>query len=326
MRHLILSNRALSCACAVLLSSLAAADDAARTIHRDALMKHVEFLAATEMRGRAMASPEEKKAAEYIARELQAAGLAPPKTWKSPIQAFELDNDRTAHNVVFALPGAHPKLRDQWIVLGAHLDHLGVRGGKVYHGADDNASGVAGVIEIAKAIHRRDKKLDRSLLFCFFTGEERGFVGSKHLMKHLPIPKKSIIVMLNADMIGRDDSQTIHIVGPRTAASLRPLVERANQTVGLKLVYDHPEWTFQSDHYVFFKESIPFLYFGVEDHPDYHKPTDTADKIVREEIESVSRLIYHTAVALAGRDVEPPQWIPGAIKGGRKPKDPDHDP
>ena len=311
---------ALICAIASLsLAALAGAEDSGLAIERGGLMKHVEFLASAEMRGRAMASPEEKKAAEYIARELSEAGLAPPKGWESPIQVIKLDEQRTAHNVVFALPGSHPDRSDEWIVLGAHLDHLGVRNGKVYHGADDNASGVAGIIEIAKAMRKRERKLDRSLLFCFFTGEERGLVGSRHLMKHLPIPKQKIIVMLNADMIGRDDARTIHIVGTQTAESLKGLVETANKRVGLKLVYDHAEWTFEGDHYVFFKESIPFLYFGVEDHRDYHKPTDTADKIVREEIEAVSRLIYYTAELLAGGEAEPPEWIPNAIRMRRKP-------
>ncbi|MCC7291645.1 MAG: M20/M25/M40 family metallo-hydrolase [Phycisphaerales bacterium] len=281
-------------------------------IHRDALMRHVEYLASADMKGRAMGSAEEKLTAEYIARELTQAGLKPPAGWASPIQEFQT-GALTAHNVVFALPGADAKLADEWLVIGAHLDHLGVHDGQVYHGADDNASGVAGVIEVAKVFKKAQPAPARSILFCFFTGEERGFVGSRHFIQNPPVPKERIVAMICADMIGRCDTPTIHGTGNQTCAAFGELVELAAKRVGIEMKFDHPEWTYQSDHYVFFAEKIPFIYFGVEDHPDYHRPTDTADKINREEIERVSRLIYVAAEALA-RLPERPAWRDAAAK------------
>ncbi len=292
---------------ALLLAVLSGCRPPVEGITADALVRHVDYLASDELQGRGFASPGEKMAAEYIARELTAAGLGPPPGWSSPIQRFDAASGAAAHNVVFALPGVDPALRDEWIVVGAHLDHLGVRNGDIYNGADDNASGVAGVIEVARAFKRRLQRPARSLLFAFFTGEERGFIGSRHLVKHMPVPLEKVVAMVNADMISRDDTRTIHVVGPTTGDSLRDAVERANESAGMNLVYDHPEWTYQSDHFVFFREEIPFVYFGVEDHEDYHEPTDTADKINRQQIEAVSRLIYGTVEILAEQPAAP-RW------------------
>lgn len=294
-------------AVALLLPLLGGCVPPVEGIRAEALVRHVEYLASDELQGRGFATPGEKMAAEYIARELKAAGLGPPPGWSDPIQRFDAASGATAHNVVFALPGGDPALRDEWIVVGAHLDHLGVRNGEIYNGADDNASGVAGVIEVARAFQRSLQRPARSLLFAFFTGEERGFIGSRHLVEHMPVPVERVVAMINADMISRDETRTIHVVGVTTGDSLRDAVERANQAVGMNLVYDHPEWTYQSDHYVFFRRQIPFVYFGVEDHEDYHKPTDTADKINREEIEAVSRLIYRTVEILAEQPAAP-RW------------------
>jgi hypothetical protein len=288
---------------------LAACTPPVEGIRADQLARHVEYLASDELQGRGFATPGEKLAADYIARQLKAAGLRPPAGWNDPIQRFDAASGAAAHNVVFALPGRDPKLRDQWIVVGAHLDHLGVRGGEIYHGADDNASGCAGVIEVAKAFARRLRKPGRSLLFCFFTGEERGFIGSRHLAEHMPVPMERVVAMVNADMISRDETRSIHVVGPQTADSLRAVVERANEPIGLNLLYDHPEWTYQSDHFVFFRQKVPFVYFGVDDHEDYHEPTDTADKINRDLIEAVSRLVYRTVEILAD-EPSAPQWNP----------------
>lgn len=289
--------------------------DSFRRIERAALIKHVEYLASPEMRGRDLGSPEEKRAAEYIRLELALAGLRPPPGWTSPIQEFRTRRGQDAQNVVFALPARNGPTADEWIVIGAHFDHLGVRHERVYPGADDNASGAAGVLEIAKAFAARRPAPARSLLFCFFTGEERGFVGSSHLVNHLPVPESAVVAMLNADMISRDDSRTIHIVGTETAELFRSAVVRANEGIGLTLKYDHPEWLYQSDHLVFYRKRIPILYFGVEDHVDYHQPGDTADKINADEIESVARLIYRTADLLA-ESPQRPTWA-GPIDMGR---------
>lgn len=284
-------------------------------ISRTALVRHVQVLAAADMRGRAIGTPGEQLAARYIVENLQRAGLTHPEGWDSPEQVFEW-RSTTARNVVFALKGSDPVLRDEWIVLGAHFDHLGEHEGQIYHGADDNASGVAGVMEVAKALLRRSdpngpKPLRRSILFCFFTGEERGFVGSRYFLDHPPVPVERIIAMINADMISRDDTQTIHVVGVEMGTGLKEAVERANRRIGMNLRYDRPEWLYQSDHYVFFTRNIPFVYFGVDDHPDYHRPTDTADKINPQQLELVSRLIFVVTEILADAPTRPLWKEPG---------------
>lgn len=283
-----------------------------------ALMRHVEALARPELKGRDTGSPEEKLAAEYLARELTDAGLMPPPDWTSPIQPFDFKGN-PARNVVVCLRGDDPVLREEWIVIGAHFDHLGERKGQVYPGADDNASGVAGVIETARALRKCAPPLKRSIFFCFFTGEERGFVGSRHFLNTSPVPKSRIVAMLNADMISRDDTRTIHVVGTQTCDSFAAVVEAGAARVGLKAVFDHPEWTYQSDHYVFFSEKIPFLYFGVEDHPDYHRPTDTPEKTNRDQMERVSRLLLVVAQTLADAPRRP-AWREGGVEAADKPR------
>lgn len=303
----VLLGAGFTCGCAAPADRIVAAN----------LQAHVNVLAAPEMRGRAFASPEEEQAAAYIVKQLRLAGLKPPPGWDDPIQTFSLKRGQLARNVVFAVRGSDPALDSEWIVLGAHYDHLGVRDGVIYPGADDNASGVAGMIEVAKTLqaHRRD--LGRSVLICFFTGEERGFLGSRHFGRYMPVPRESVVAMLNADMISREPTFGIHVVGTQTSKPLARIVEQANQDVGLGLYYDHPEWIHESDQIVFYRKHIPVLYFGVENHIDYHQPTDTPDRIDAHLLEAVSRLIYNTTVLLS--NAPRPAWsaeedLPSASK------------
>lgn len=313
------SDAAPACVPAAGRGAVASKDTPELCIDGAALMRHVETLARPELKGRDTGSPEEKVAAEYIARELTDAGLMPPPDWTSPIQPFDFKGS-PAHNVVVCLRGDDPVLREEWIVVGAHFDHLGERKGQVYPGADDNASGVAGVIETARALRKCAPPLKRSILFCFFTGEERGFVGSRHFLNTSPVPKSRIVAMLNADMISRDDTRTIHVVGTQTCDAFSAVVEAGAARVGLKAVFDHPEWTYQSDHYVFFSEKIPFLYFGVEDHPDYHRPTDTPEKTNRDQMERVSRLMLVVVQILADAPRRP-AWREGGVEAADKPRE-----
>ncbi len=263
-----------------------------------ALQQHVNVLAAEEMRGRDFASPEELRAANYIVAALSRAGVAPPPGWDTPVQTFSHKRGQVARNVVFGIPGGTPDLAGEWILLGAHFDHLGVRDGQVYPGADDNASGVSALIEIGKLLQANRDELGRSVMLCFFTGEERKFLGSRHFARYMPVPRERIVAMLNADMLSRGPRE-IHVVGQDTAGVFRDALARASTAVGLPVLFDHPEWISQSDHYVFHRMRIPILYFGVEDHEDYHQPTDTADRIDAGLLEAVTRVIYLTTMDLS---------------------------
>jgi Zn-dependent M28 family amino/carboxypeptidase len=170
------------------------------------------------------------------------------------------------------------------LVLTAHYDHLGVRNGSIYYGADDNASGVAVLVALARQCQRSPWMHDA--IFVAFDAEEMGLQGARAFVKALPIPShRTIALNVNLDMVARGDKNELYVAGtshrPELKAILAPVAARAK----IKLLFGHDtgggqnDWTKQSDHGAFHEAGIPFLYFGVEDHPDYHKPTDTADKI-----------------------------------------------
>jgi Zn-dependent M28 family amino/carboxypeptidase len=198
----------------------------------------------------------------------------------------------------FPLPGGHEgvnlagylkgsKFPEGYLVLTAHFDHLGTRSGKIYHGADDNASGVAGLL--ACAGYFAGNQPLHSILFVAFDAEEKGLLGSKAFFADPPIKPSAMVVNLNLDMISRNRKGEIFASGLYQNPSLKPIVqaEQARGDIKLRLGHDTPgtgieDWTNQSDHYNFFKAKVPFVYLGVEDHEDYHKPTDTFEKIDRE--------------------------------------------
>jgi Zn-dependent M28 family amino/carboxypeptidase len=172
-------------------------------------------------------------------------------------------------------------------VVSAHYDHLGVVNGARYPGADDNASGVAALLAVARYVHAHP--LAHRVVFAAFDAEELGLEGAKAFVRAPPVPIASIALDVNFDMVSRNDRNEIYAAGTFQNPSLRPIVENVQQRspVSIRFGHDRPgtrgndsdDWTLQSDHGVFHQAGVPFIYFGVEDHPDYHKPTDTADKI-----------------------------------------------
>jgi Zn-dependent M28 family amino/carboxypeptidase len=175
---------------------------------------------------------------------------------------------------------------DKYIVVGAHFDHLGINGaGAIYHGADDNASGVACVLAMAKYFKQHQPAY--SIIFALWDGEEDGLRGSAYFVNNLPagVSLPQLKFNLNMDMIARSDNNSIWASGLAHYPAYRYLVDSVKNrtTIQLKSGYDTPadpqDWTLLSDHASFFNKNIPFLYLGVEDHADYHKPTDTFDKI-----------------------------------------------
>jgi len=188
-------------------------------------------------------------------------------------------------NVVALLPGRDPVLRNQVIVIGAHIDHLGrsTRGAldpdardAIRNGADDNASGTAAVLELARLFSARPVR--RSLLFVNFSGEELGLLGSQYFVEHAPTPVDSIVAMLNFDMIGRLRGDSVIVYGVATARELPAVLDSANRTVGLA-VRALGDGFGPSDHSSFFARNIPVLHFFTNLHDDYHRSTDDAEKI-----------------------------------------------
>jgi aminopeptidase YwaD len=193
-------------------------------------------------------------------------------------------------NVVALLPGHDPLLKNEYIVIGAHYDHLGLGGPgsgsrqpdttAVHNGADDNASGVAAVLELAQALAADKKQIARSLLFVAFTAEEMGTLGSKYFVENPPVPVKQIKYMINLDMVGRmkTDERSFTIGGSGTAAGMEELLNRLAQgrEYSIKL---NPEGYGPSDHASFYSQDIPVLFFMAGMHEDYHTPLDDSDRL-----------------------------------------------
>ncbi len=193
---------------------------------------------------------------------------------------------QTGYNIIGLLEGGDPTLREEIIVVGAHYDHLGRGGpnslapreGDIHPGADDNASGTAGLIELAQAFGQRPERPKRSLLFIAFSAEEKGLLGSAYFVDHPTTRGKRIVAMINLDMIGRLRDNRLSVQGVGTSSVWRSLVTEANRRHGFNLALGESGFG-PSDHASFYKRNIPVLFFLTGSHPDYHRPSDTADKI-----------------------------------------------
>jgi aminopeptidase YwaD len=185
--------------------------------------------------------------------------------------------DRTAVNVVGVLPGADPARTAQAIVVGAHYDHLGVVGGTLYPGADDNASGTAVVVSLARAFAAAGP-LERTLVFVLFGAEEIGLVGSGHYVRTPAVPLERTVAMLNFDMVGRLGGGKLTVAGVESGSGLRDAVTDSARALGLGVTLrDSPFGP--SDHSRFYDAGAPVLFFHTGSHADYHRPGDTADKL-----------------------------------------------
>ena len=225
-----------------------------------------------------------------------------------------------APNVVAIARGEDPDLRDEYVLVTAHMDHLGigrpVAGDSIYNGADDNASGTAAVLEVAEAIAALQPPPRRSIIFALLSGEERGLLGSSWFVENPPVPLDRIIANLNIDMIGRNWEDTISVIGKpySTLGATVDSVAAAHPDLGLVTVGDlwpNEGFFFRSDHFNFAREGIPAVFFFNGVHPDYHQPSDEVDKIKFEKASRVASLIYRTTLALANADGAP-RWDPRA--------------
>ena len=188
-------------------------------------------------------------------------------------------------NVVGLLRGTDPILREQYVIVGAHHDHLGRMGfgvldidsaTAIHNGADDNASGTAAVLEIARLLARRPPA--RSVIFVTFSGEELGLLGSQYYVDHSPVPLDSAVAMLNFDMVGRLKDDRLIVYGAATAAEFREMLDSANVATGLRMTATGDGYG-ASDHSSFYAKGLPVLHFFTDVHPDYHRSTDDIERI-----------------------------------------------
>jgi Zn-dependent M28 family amino/carboxypeptidase len=222
-------------------------------------------------------------------------------------------------NLVAVLEGADRRLRGEYVVVSAHLDHVGVRPGRadsVFNGADDNASGVAGLLELAEAYSAPEARPARSMLFLVPSGEEKGLWGSAYYVRHPTVPLQDMVADLNMDLIGRNWSDSVIVSGPELSTlgqTLRRVTE-AHPELRMAPVADRwPEERifYRSDHYNFAVKGVPVLFFTSGTHPDYHQPTDVADRIETEKASRLVRLVFHVGAAVASAEARP-QWTPGS--------------
>lgn len=224
-----------------------------------------------------------------------------------------------AYNVIGILPGNDPVLKNQAIIVGAHYDHLGhggpeslaVNSTEIHHGADDNASGVAAIIEVARAFAKR-KDNKRTIIFMSFSGEEEGLIGSKFYVNNPVFPLENTVAMINLDMVGRLRSDKLSVGGMGTASEWNELVKRRNEIyfdndygygIGKKFTLELNDDGFgPSDHSSFYGKKIPVLFLFTGSHEDYHKPSDTADKI---NYEGATDVVYFVADLLKTIDQNP---------------------
>lgn len=271
------------------MNGATATPQAAPRIAAPALMRHVSVLAADSMEGRLIGTPGSARARAYLLREFAAAGLEPiGASFEHPFETRSPRDSsvRRGVNVVGRIPGRTDPSRA--IVITAHYDHVGVRNGEVYNGADDDASGTAALIELARWFHANPPA--HTLIFAAFDGEEGGLSGSREFVRQPPVAASSIVVNVNMDMVGRNERNELYAAGTYHYPFLRPYLDSVavRAPITLRFGHDDPtgpardDWTSQSDHASFHRAGIPFVYFGVEDHPDYHRPTDDTERLMPE--------------------------------------------
>lgn len=265
-----------------------------------ALMADLFTLSADDMEGRAPSTAGSEKARAYIVSRFEELGVAAPAMGR--LQPFEATTRRGAvvngTNILGVIPGT--RRGDRYIVVTAHYDHVGVKDGEIYNGADDNASGVATMLALATELKRQAP--EHSVIFVAFDAEESGLLGAKHFVEAPPVPLEAIAMNLNFDMTARAETDGhLWVTGTYQHPQFRPLLEGIAPVNGISLAFgkDTPEdtgpnnWVEASDQGAFFRANVPFLYLGVEFHPDYHKPTD--------DYERVNPVVFQSSTTLAIR-------------------------
>ena len=302
------------------------------------IMRDVRHLASDALEGRGTGTAGNDSAAAYLARRFQAlklrapfpagearcaeasagtraacaAGFAQPFVARSVAMQHQANGGGAAglptQNVAALLPGTDPALRDQYVVIGAHFDHLGRTGfnaldpdaaNAIRNGADDNASGTAAVLELARVLARHPTR--RSILFVLFSGEELGLLGSDHITKNSPVPLASVQAMLNFDMVGRLVDDRLAVLGVESAKEWRGIVDSANVAPPLRVAASGDGFG-ASDHQSYYLRDIPVLHFFTNVHEDYHRASDDPEKINGAGIAKVVAYAERITRAVADRD------------------------
>lgn len=285
-------------------------------ISPDRLMPRLQALAHDSMEGRGAGTPGGVRGRAYLESELRAMGVMPVgDAYQVPVRVRARPGaDSLGANVVAMIPGRVSG--GPVMVLSAHHDHLGIRNDVIYNGADDDASGSVALLALAERF--KAEPLEHDVIFAWFEAEESGMLGSRAFAEKPPVPVERIALNVNLDMVSRHEGGgTLWIAGTAHYPFLKPLAEAVvpQSAVPVRFGHDTPggapsdNWTNASDHASFHRIGVPFLYLGVEDHPDYHKPGDDADK--------VEPAFYASVVSFAERLVRALDAKLGAVQAAR---------
>jgi Zn-dependent M28 family amino/carboxypeptidase len=287
--------------------------------------RHIGVLAHDSMRGRGTPSREIELTADYVEQVFRRLGLRPAGENGSfrqrfPVPARGSGTPGTGPNVIAVLPGSDPALAAEYVAVVAHMDHVGVGrplgGDSIYNGADDNASGTAGLLAIAEAAAGLRPAPRRSMLLLAVSGEERGLLGSRYYAEHPTVPLERVVALVNLDMISRNRPDSVYLNG-WGKSEVSDLVRRlaAERTdLGLAVgpdLEDRPVTPADSDHYPFQRRGIPYIFFYSGGHPDYHRPGDHPDRVDADKAARIARLALATMLELASAPSRP-AWEPEA--------------
>lgn len=293
----------------------------ANTITVEDLRTHLFNIASDEFEGRNTGELGHTRAAEYLKNFYINSNINSPFEDDNYYQIIPTEhlspNLNPSENVLAFIEGSEKP--EEIIVISAHLDHLGVRYGEIYNGADDNGSGTVAILKIAEAFQKAKESENgpkRSILFLHVTGEEKGLLGSKYYVNNPIFPLKNTITNLNIDMIGRvDDAHEgnpnyVYLIGSdKLSTELHQISEDINAkftNINLDYTYNDDEdpnrFYYRSDHYNFAKNNIPIIFYFNGTHQDYHQPSDTPDKINYELLQKRTQLIFYTTWEIANRE------------------------
>ncbi len=295
---------------------------AAETITESDIRRRVGIIADDSMGGRDTPSKGLDLTAEYLASEFRRLGLTPGGDSGTFVQRYPLSvthagaTTMTAPNVVGILVGSDPLLRDQYIIFSAHMDHVGTlgsaKGDTIWNGADDDASGTAAVVELAEAFAQSGARPRRSLIFLGVSGEEKGLWGSEYFASHSPVPMRQVVADINMDMIGRNWTDTIAVIGKShsTLGATLDSVGAEHPELNMHAVNDqwpNENFFYRSDHFNFARRGVPILFFFNGTHGDYHQASDSPDKIDAAKEARIVRLIFYLGHRIGSVD-QRPRW------------------
>ena len=299
-----------------------------QTITQEDLKTHLYIIASDEMQGRNTGEVGQKKAGKYIVEQYQKNRISHPSKANSYFQSIPASYFQKAfspklgdsENIWAFIEGTDKK--DEIVVISAHYDHVGMKNGEVYNGADDDGSGTVTLLEVAQALQKAKNEGNgprRSILFLHVTGEEHGLHGSRYYTEHPLYPLAKTVADVNIDMVGRrddfhkDSNNYVYIIGSDYLSSdLFDLTEKANKDfVNLQLDYkyndrnDPNRFYYRSDHYNFAKHNIPSVFLFNGTHEDYHMPTDDPEKIEYDALAKRAQFAFTIVWDLANRDNRP---------------------